>query len=77
MPKLTALLCLTSINVVLNVYFGAPLLYFFFSAWLRRPPKTKRPGVIVTVLVAGFPSDLSKVVALLLYFAALGLAIVF
>ncbi|KAJ1457738.1 hypothetical protein M885DRAFT_562657 [Pelagophyceae sp. CCMP2097] len=76
LPPYLSTLVLTSINVVLNVYFGSPLLYFFFSAWLRRPPKTNRPGTIMKILVAGFPSNRSKVVALLAYLAALVLGIV-
>ena len=47
--------------VVLNTYFGAPLMFFFFQGWLLRPSRG--------LLAAGLPGRPRKAAALAAYFA--------
>ena len=67
----TIVFFLTAPTVFANTYFGAPLMFFFFHGWLKRPSKNKTPGPITSVLVAGFQGRGRKLAFLALYFAVL------
>ena len=67
-----SILIITSLSVSANTYFGAPLMFFFFSGWLRAPQKPiERPSRLLKCLVVGLPGTKAKGAFIILYLALL------
>jgi len=75
---LLGILVTTSLTVLGNTYFGAPLMTFFFGHWLTQNPSSHQsPNALAKYLVNGSQSRILNASLLLLYFAILVIAAIF